>query len=50
MDLFLSTNGWSGNVGPLLKQGGEKRLILMDGSDLRCVLARQIELRSLLIS
>jgi hypothetical protein len=50
MGLFLSINGWSGNVVPLLKQGGEKWLILMDGYDLRCVLARQIELRSLLIS
>jgi hypothetical protein len=50
MGLFLSINGWSGNVVPLLKQGGEIRLILMDGYDLRCVLARQIELRSLLIS
>lgn len=50
MGVFLSINGWSSNVVPLLKQGGEKRLILMDGYDLRCVLARQIELRSLLIS
>ena len=50
MGLFLSINGWSGNVVPLLKQAGDKRLILMDGYDLRCVLARQIELRSLLIS
>lgn len=48
MGLFLSINGWSANVVPLLKQSGEKRLILMDGYDLRCVLARQIELRSLM--
>jgi hypothetical protein len=50
MGLWRSVNGLSGNVVPLLKQGGEKRLILMDGYDLCSVLARQIELRSLLIS
>jgi hypothetical protein len=50
MGLFLAINGWSENVVPLLKQNGEKRVILMDGYDLRCVLARQVGLRRLLIA
>jgi hypothetical protein len=42
MGLFLSINGWSGNVVPLLKQSGDKRLILMDGYDLRSLLISKI--------
>lgn len=39
MGLFISINGWSENVVPLLKQNPEKCVLLMDGYDLRCVLA-----------
>ncbi len=38
LGLFLSINGWSKNVCPLLKQNHDKSIILMDGYDLRCVL------------
>jgi hypothetical protein len=44
MGLFLSINGWSENVVPLLKQNGEKSIILMDGYDLRCVLDENFSL------
>lgn len=48
MGLFLSINGWSTNVVPLLKQHSEKALFLMEGFDLRCVLEQRIDLRRLL--
>ena len=38
LGLFLSINGWSKNVTPLLKQNQDKSIILMDGYDLRCTL------------
>lgn len=38
MGLFISINGWSENVIPLLKQNQDKSIILMDGYDLRSVL------------
>ena len=38
LGLFLSINGWSQYVVPLLKQNHDKSIILMDGYDLRCVL------------
>lgn len=50
MGLFLSINGWSENVPPLLKQNTEKCLFLMDGYDLRCVLALDADLRELLLA
>ena len=43
MGLFLSVNGWSDNVIPLLKQNQEKSIILMDGYDLRCSLNEQVD-------
>lgn len=48
MGLFLSIQGWSSNVVPLLKQNPQKSIFLMEGVDLRAVLDRQIELRQLL--
>jgi hypothetical protein len=39
MGLFLSINGWSTNVVPLAKQNPSKSIILMEGFDLRTVLA-----------
>jgi hypothetical protein len=48
MGLFLSINGWSQNVIPLLKQNGDKSIFLMDGVDLHAVLAQQISLKNLL--
>ena len=44
LGLFLSINGWSKNVCPLLKQNTDKSIILMDGFDLRCVLVEHNEL------
>jgi len=38
LGLFLSINGWSKNVCPLLKQNNDKSIILMDGFDLRSIL------------
>ena len=48
MGLFLSINGWSQHVIPLAKQNPAKSIILMEGFDLRTVLARPFDLRQLL--
>jgi hypothetical protein len=48
MGLFLSINGWSDNVVPVIKQNQDKSIILMEGYDLRTVLAQPMDLRSLL--
>lgn len=50
MGLFLSINGWSDNVPALLKQNPDKCIFLMDGYDLRCVLALEADLRELLLA
>jgi len=50
MGLFLSINGWSDNVRPLLKQNPSKTILLMDGYDLRTVLAGQVDLRDFLLA
>ena len=48
MGLFLSINGWSENVVPLMKQNPDKSIILMEGFDLRTVLSEIFDLRGLL--
>jgi hypothetical protein len=48
MGVFLGINGWSQNVPQLLKQNPTKAIVLMDGYDLRCVLARQVDLSDML--
>lgn len=48
MGVFLSINGWSPNVVPLLKQNPAKNTFLVEGFDIRTVLAGQIELRRML--
>ena len=48
MGLFLSVNGWSENVVPLLKQNPDKSIVLMEGLDIRTVLAQTCDLRRLL--
>lgn len=48
MRLFLSIEGWSQNVIPLLKQSGEKNIILMHGYELHQVLDGQVDLEELL--
>ena len=48
MGLFLSINGWSEHVAGLLKQNPDKSILLMEGYDLRSVLARQADLRELM--
>jgi hypothetical protein len=50
MGLFLSINGWSNRVPQLLKQNSEKCIFLMDGFDLRCVLALEADLHDLLLA
>lgn len=50
MGVFLSVNGWSENVCPLLKQNPEKCIILMDGYDLRGVLSGQADLRDFMLA
>ncbi|MBE9200386.1 MULTISPECIES: hypothetical protein [unclassified Nodularia (in: cyanobacteria)] len=51
LGLFLSINGWSKNVCPLLKHNPDKSIILMDGYDLRCVLVEHnnLDLKDLLL-
>lgn len=48
MGIFLSVNGWSENVPPLLKQNPKKSIFLMEGFDVRAVLTGQVQLRDLL--
>ncbi|MEH7236229.1 hypothetical protein [Bacillus sp. JJ1562] len=48
MGLFISINGWSTNVVPLMKQSPDKSIFLMDGYDLRVVLSGEIDLIELL--
>ena len=48
MGLFLSVEGWSEHVVPLLKQSPDKAIFLMEGFDLRSVLDQRIDLRKLL--
>jgi hypothetical protein len=48
MGLFLSINGWSENVVGLLKQNQAKSIVLMEGFDLRTVLAQPFDLKKLL--
>ena len=50
MGLFLSINGWSDHVPSLLKQSTSKDIILMDGYDVRCEIARQVDLVDLLLA
>src|SRR5207237_3653592 len=50
MGLFLSINGWSQNVCPLLKQNPSKSIILMDGYDLRTILERHLDLRQFILA
>jgi hypothetical protein len=50
MGLFLSINGWSENVPPLLRQNSEKCVLLMDGYDLRCVLSSEADLTEFLMA
>ncbi len=50
MGLFLSVNGWSDHVPGLLKQSPQKDVILMEGYDLRCVLAMHADLVELLLA
>ena len=48
MGLFISVNGWSCHVEKLLKQNPDKRVLLMNGEDIRAVLAEDIPLAELL--
>jgi hypothetical protein len=50
MGLFLSINGWSDNVPSLLQQNPSKSIVLMDGYDLRCVLALQADLSEFVLA
>lgn len=50
MGLFVSINGWSENVVPLLRQNPEKSILLMDGYDIRTVLEGRIDLRDFLVA
>jgi hypothetical protein len=47
MRLFLSINGWSANVVPLLTQNPGKSMVLMEVMDLRTVLSVAVDLRRL---
>ncbi len=49
LGIYLSINGWSKNVEPLLKQNPEKSIFLVDGADIHAVLKGEISLRNLLL-
>ncbi len=48
MGLFISVNGWSQHVVNLLKQTPDKKVLLMNGDDIRAVLKKDISFGSLL--
>ena len=48
LGIYLSINGWSKNVEPLLKQNPDKSIFLVDGADIHAVLQGKISLRQLL--
>ena len=48
MGVFISVSGWSSKVVPLMKQNPNKKVLLMDGEDIREVLAGSIPLVELL--
>jgi hypothetical protein len=50
MGLFLSINGWSEHVPPLLKQNPEKSILLMEGYGLRNVLQGHVDLRDYILA
>lgn len=45
MGVFISINGWSRHVPKLLTRNPDKRIVLMNGEDLRRVLSREIDLK-----
>ena len=49
LGIYLSINGWSKNVEPLLKQNPDKSIFLVDGADIHAVLQGAISLRQLLL-
>ena len=48
MGLFISVNGWSHHVLPILKQEPDKKIMLMKGEEVRAVLESRIPLINLL--
>lgn len=50
MGLFLSIEGWSDHVPPLLKQNPDKCILLMEGYALRMVLSGQVDFQDYLLS
>ena len=49
LGIYLSINGWSKNVEPLLKQNPDKSIFLVDGPDIYAVLKGEISLHNLLL-
>ncbi len=49
LGIYLSINGWSKNVVPLLKQNPDKSIFLVDGPDIHAVLKGEISLHNLLL-
>ncbi len=50
MGLFVSIDGWSDHVIPLLKQNRDKSIILMEGHTLRTILSGRIDLRDFILT
>ncbi len=48
MGFFISVNGWSENVVPLLLQESDKSIVLMDGEDILAVLEERVSLLELI--
>ncbi|MFV2044660.1 MAG: reverse transcriptase domain-containing protein [Anaerolineales bacterium] len=48
MGFFISINGWSENVVPLLLQEGDHSIVLMDGTDVLSVLTQELPLTQLI--
>ena len=48
MGVLISVNGWSSNVVVSLKENANKRVLLMNGEDIRAVLANDIALTDML--
>lgn len=50
LGVFISVNGWSRKVVPLMKQNSGKNILLMNGDDIRTVLLGKVTLVELLLA
>ena len=48
LGVFISVNGWSSHVVPLMKQNSDKKIFLVNGEDIKKVLSGKVALVDML--